>query len=50
MLSGGAFYRHDLKGSTAVKLPEAINWNGTIILIRMPIQVPEGFSYYDYVK
>lgn len=50
MLSGGAFYRHDEKGSVSARLPEAINWNGTIILIRMPIRVPEEFAYINYVK
>lgn len=50
MLSGGAFYRHDGNGSVAVKLPSTINWNGTIILMRIPIRVPLDFDYNKYVR
>lgn len=50
MLSGGAFFRHDENGSVAVKLPETINWNGTIILMKIPIRVPEEFDCYYYMR
>ena len=40
MLSGGAFHRHDSNGSVYVKLPPNIYWNGTIILMRIPVEVP----------
>lgn len=50
MLSGGAFHRHDENGSISVKLPSAINWKGTIILMRIPIQVPSDFDYNKYVR
>ena len=50
ILSGGAFHRHDAKGSVSVKLPETINWNGTIILMRIPVQVPVDFDYNVYVR
>ncbi len=51
ILSGGAFYRHDATGSTTVKLPESIEWNGTIILLRIPIgNIPQNFDYYKYIE
>lgn len=49
MLSGGAFHRHDLNGSAFIKLPDSIYWNGTIILMRIPVNVPTGFNYLKYV-
>ena len=50
MLSGGAFHRHDANGNVSVKLPDTINWNGTIVLMRILVQVPEKFDYYNYVR
>lgn len=49
MLSGGAFHRYDMDGSVYVKLPDAVLWNGTIVLIRIPLVLPSGFNYLDYV-
>lgn len=50
MLSGGAFHRHDEKGGVYVKLPDEINWGGTIILMRIPVKIPTNFNYYEYAK
>ncbi len=51
MLSGGAFHRYDSNtGSTFVKLPDEISWNGTIILMRIPVKVPSDFDFYKYAK
>ena len=51
MLSGAAFNRNDESGgSDYVKLPETINWNGTIILMRIPLTVSEEFDYTKYIK
>lgn len=49
MLSGGAFHRHDANGSVFVKLPSSISWNGTIILMRIPVDVPLDFNYENYI-
>lgn len=49
MLSGGAFHRHDINGSDYVKLPDMMNWMGTIVLMRIPINVPQNFNYMEYV-
>lgn len=50
ILSGGAFYRYDQSQKDSVKLPHIINWNGTIILMRIPVQVPKSFDYNKYVE
>lgn len=49
MLSGGAFHRHDRNGSPFVNLPHDIAWKGTIILMKIPVDIPEGFNYIDYI-
>lgn len=50
MLSGSAFYRHTPSSEGAVLLPPTIVWNGTIVLLRIPIDVPQDFSLYDYLE
>lgn len=50
ILSGRAFHRHDREANQYVNLPEEINWDGTIILLRIPLSVPEGFNYIDYIS
>lgn len=50
ILSGGAFHRHDSNGNTSAKLPPKIYWNGTIILMRIPIIVPNDFDYNKYIN
>lgn len=50
MLSGGAFHRYDCNGSVFVRLPNDIFWNGTIILMRIPVEVPSDFDFYKYAR
>ena len=50
MLSGGAFHRHDSSGSVFVRLPSSIYWDGTIILMRIPVKVPVDFDYNKYTR
>lgn len=50
MLSGGAFHRYDSNGASFIKLPDSINWNGTIILMKIPVNVPVDFDYSKYTK
>ena len=49
MLSGGAFHRHDSTGSDYISLPKMMNWGGTIVLMRIPLLVPQNFNYMSYV-
>lgn len=50
MLSGGAFHRHDNSDSVFIRLPKSINWDGTIILMRLPVNVDEQFNYMNYIQ
>lgn len=55
MLSGAAFYRQEARGSNeddilTLNVPESCRWNGTIILLRLPLEVPRGFEFYEYVE
>lgn len=51
MLSGNAFHRFDeASGVTYVNLPETIRWNGTVILMKIPVKVRDGFRYMDYIS
>lgn len=50
MLSGGGFHRHSDHQSYFIKLPDSISWNGTIILMRIPIDVPTDFKYEKYIQ
>ena len=50
MLSGTAFFRHTDKAVDATNIPEAFRWDGTVVLIRLPLMIPEGFNIYEYYK
>lgn len=50
LLSGGAFHRHDINGETTVTLPKELNWDGTIVLLRIPLEVPANFNYLKYIE
>ena len=51
MLSGNAFHRHDKQGkSVFINLPEEICWQGTIILMRIPVDIDSDFDYRIYIK
>ena len=50
MLSGTAFYRHDNNGIDSINIPEAFRWDGTIILVKVPLTAPCGFHFYNYVE
>lgn len=50
MFSGGAFHRHSDCKSDYIKLPQSIYWSGTVILMRIPIEVPDDFNYEKYVE
>lgn len=50
MFSGGAFHRHSREYCDFTNLPKAFNWPGTIILMRIPIEVEEGFDYNNYIQ
>lgn len=49
ILSGAAFHRRDASGSYYANIPEQIRWHGTIILMKIPITLPAGFNYANYL-
>lgn len=50
ILSGCAFHRHDRSGEVTVTLPQSINWDGTIVLLKIPMNVSDEFNYLKYVE
>ena len=51
MLSGSAFHRLYLgEEEKYVNLPKSINWQGTIILMRIPTNIPKTFNLYNYIE
>ena len=50
MLSGTAFFRHNEDGINSVNIPEEYRWDGTIIIIRIPLKAPDDFCFYNYVE
>lgn len=50
LLSGRAFFRSDEEGEQFVNLPEGMNWDGTIILVRIPLKQNDSFNVYKYIE
>lgn len=50
ILSGGAFFKSDKDKEQFVNLPEPMNWDGTIILVKIPLQHIDGFNVYNYIE
>lgn len=50
MLSGTAFFRHDKDEIKIANIPESFRWDGTIILIRIPLIAPTNFNYRNYLE
>ncbi len=49
ILSGNAFHRHQPGVFDYVNLPDSITWDGTIILLKIPLSVPSQFNYTNYI-
>lgn len=50
MLSGGAFHRYENGTNDYIDLAGQFYWRGTIILLRIPTKMPDGFNYIDYLE
>lgn len=50
ILSGAALFRGDRTGEQFVSLPMNINWDGTIILVKIPLKQKEDFDVYKYIE
>lgn len=49
ILSGCAFVRYDRNGEVVADLPENYRWNGTVILLTIPTEIPKDFNIYKYI-
>lgn len=49
MLSGSAFYRLSKDRDEVIELPKTIRWDGTIVLMRIPVSLPKNFNIYEYI-
>ncbi|MGI6224397.1 MAG: hypothetical protein ACOYJG_12470 [Prevotella sp.] len=49
-LSGGAFYRYESNKENYVLLPKSLYWEGTVILLRIPVTVGSDFNFYNYIE
>lgn len=50
IVSGNAFHRHDIHGEDTAILPERIGWDGTFVLLKIPVTLPENFNYLNYAE
>ena len=49
ILSGGAFHRDDGDNDIYINLPINISWKGTIILVKIPVNVKNDFDFSKYL-
>ena len=51
MLSGSAFHRYECHGlNYYANISRIFYWPGTVILLRIPVNAPQGFNYIDYLE
>ena len=50
MLSGKGFFRCDEDGEQFVNLPDGLAWDGTMILVSIPLKQRAGFNVYNYIE
>lgn len=50
ILSGSAFVRYDKNGEVIADIPGDFRWNGTIVLLKIPTEIPKTFNIYKYIS
>ena len=51
MLSGSAFHRYEHQSlNYYANISRFFHWDGTLILLRIPVNAPEGFNYINYLE
>lgn len=50
ILSGGAFHRRERTENVFVNLPESIHWDGTLVLVKVPLVSTSKFDVYNYIQ
>lgn len=51
MISGGAFHKYENKKiNSYADMHKFFHWDGTMVLLRIPVQVSVNFDYIDYLE
>ena len=50
MLSGGAFHRYEAGTNDYIDLKGKFSWNGTIILLRIPVKIPSSVKNHSWLR
>jgi hypothetical protein len=50
VMSGNALLLRDATKRKILSLPKDIDFKGTMVLVRIPAQIPNGFNMYDYMS
>ena len=50
VLSGNALLVQSATQKKILDLPEEIDYKGTMIVIKIPATIPEGFNLYNYTS
>lgn len=49
IISGNSLYLNLAGRQKLIGLPEIIDWQGTTIIVRIPINISLSFNLYDYI-
>jgi hypothetical protein len=50
VLSGNALLLQAANNRKILALPPEIDFKGTMIMVRIPAEMPDGFNLYDYMS
>lgn len=50
IMSGNAFYRRDIDSEQLINLPFGMNWDGTVVMVNIPLEQTANFNVYDYIE
>ena len=49
IISGSALLYADASNKQVVALPQNVNWNGTLVMVQIPLEDNNDFKFYDYI-
>lgn len=49
IISGNAMSLFTSKKKKLLSLPDQIEWNGTAVIARIPIEIPQTYNFYNYI-
>lgn len=50
IMSGNALLLYDKSAINIFELPESIEWGGTLVIARIPVNIPQSFNFYKYIS